>query len=276
MEKYLFTDRTNVVREVQSKEELESFIRATGDTNHVRIWPFNSSQWLSYAEYLDRKTPRVLPVVNKASANVNAKLVPVRRPAQFNTLGKLFIALLLIAGVFLIYNFSRVRWYTASSLLARAERPANMPLMNLDSLVYIVESGRGKKLDKVTLTNFRIRNSWPERIELILKSDRDSSQSGNRFYNVEVSIDNSTGYMIDEAIVELQNWKNGSLFSTDTLHLDQVGYTSVARRILPGEFKSDSLTVAFLQIRSRAFNFCYARDKESNYGNLNDRWFCRD
>lgn len=276
MEKYLFTDRTNVVREVQSKEELESFIRATGDTNHIKIWPFNSSQWLSYAEYLDRKTPGVLTVVNNAPAKVNNRPVPVRRPAQFDTLGKLFIALLLIAGVFLIYNFSRVRWYTASSLLARAERPANMPLMNLDSLVYVVESGRGKKLDKVTLTNFRIRNNWPDRIELILKSDRDSSQSGNRFYNVEVSIDNSTGYMIDEAIVELQNWKNGSLFSTDTLHLDQVGYTSVARRILPGEFKSDSLTVAFLGIRSRAFNFCYARDKESNYGNLNDRWFCRD
>jgi hypothetical protein len=151
-----------------------------------------------------------------------------------------------------------------------------MPLHDMDSLVKVIESTRAQKLDKVTLTNLRLRNTWPDRLELTLKSDRDTSQHGTKFHNIQVTIDNSTGYNVDNAVVEIRDWRNGFTNSIDTLHFNNVGYAALSTRVLPVEYFGDSLSVSFLSLRAPAFNFCYTADKESNYGNLNDRWFCRD
>ena len=280
MEKYLFTDGTNVVREVQSKEELQTLVQSAGDPGRVRIWLFNTSEWISYAEFNKRSHPTgIVPVkitTTREAQKQTAKVKQPAKPAQFKGLERAFILLVICGVVFLVYNFSRVKWHTASSLMITAPRPSNTPLMDIDSLIRTIENTRGQKLDKVTQTNLRIRNSWPDRIELKLRTDRDTSQAGIKFYNIELSIDNSTGYNIDEAVVEVRDWRYGSVNVTDTFHFTNIGYSAVARRILPNEYRSDSISVSFLTLRSKAFNFCYSWDKESNYGNLNDRWFCRD
>jgi hypothetical protein len=279
MEKYLFNDGTNVVREVQSKEELDTFIQSAADKGLVKIWLFNTSQWISYAEFIQLTTPKIQPP-KKLVIQAEKKIIPLingqKKRGKLTGLIKTFVVLITVAAVFLIYNFSRERWHTASSLSVKAVWPANTPVIDIDSLIKTIENARGQKLDKVTQTNLRIRNSWPERIELKLKTDRDTSQSGNKFYNIELSIDNSTGYMIDEAVVELTDWRHGHINMTDTFHFNNVGYAAVSKRLLANEYRSDSLSLSFLTLRSRAFNFCYSFDKESNYGNLNDRWFCRD
>lgn len=279
MEKYLFTDGTNVVREVQSKEELHTLIQSSGDTGKIRVWIFSTSEWITYAEFSKRPVAKVLPIIKTAIKEEKKKepLVATRKPGRKYTGAiKFFIATLTGAAIFLVYNFTRVKWHTASSLQITAGRPDNTPMMNVDSLILAIETTRGQKLDKVTLTNLRIRNTWPDRIELQLKSDRDTSQAGTKFYNVEISIDNSTGYNIDNAVVELKNWKNDVINSIDTIHFDNIGYSALSGRKLEAEYRGDSLSVSFLSIKAKSFNFCYSVDKESNYGNLNDRWFCRE
>lgn len=146
----------------------------------------------------------------------------------------------------------------------------------MDSLIQVIETTREQKLDKVTLTNLRIRNTWPDRIELQLKTDRDSGDAGTKFYHVELSIDNTTGYNIDNAVAELKEWKNNVATRTDTIHFSNIGYSSLANRAVDTEYRGDSLSVSFLSIKAKSFNFCYSADKESNYGNFNDRWFCRE
>jgi hypothetical protein len=148
--------------------------------------------------------------------------------------------------------------------------------MDVDSLVREIEFMRNQKLDKTTATNLRIRNTWPDRMQLKLKSDRQASNGDVKFYNVSLFIDNSTGYNVDQAIVELARWKNNEVTGRDTVQFNFVGYAQPSTRLIPGEYRGDSLSVSFLSLRSKAFNFCYAAEKESNYGNLNDRWFCRE
>ncbi len=278
MEKYLFTDGTNVVREVQSRAELQNLIQAAGDPGKVRIWLFNTSEWVSYAD-LSKLLPPRAPITNPTATSDDRPVTPVKSKKK-RTLSagfaKFFIVFVTAAAIFLVYNFSRERWHTASSLSISAARPLNTPVLDIDSLIKTIESSRKQKLDKVTLTNLRIRNSWPDRVELKLKTDRDTGRAGSKFYNIELAIDNSTGYMIDEAIVELRDWRNGSLNATDSFHFQNIGYSSVLRRMIDREYISDSISVSFLSLKSKAFNFCYAWDKESNYGNLNDRWFCRE
>jgi hypothetical protein len=279
MEKYLFTDGTNVVREVQSKEELHTVIQSSGDPGKIRIWIFSTSEWITCTEFSKRSVAKVIPL-KKTAVKEEKKQEPVvttpKPPRKHTGAIKFFIATLTGAAIFLVYNFTRVKWHTASSLQITAARPENSPLVNVDSLVQIIEAARGQKLDKVTTTNLRIRNTWPDRIELKLKTDRDTGQAGTKFYNVEISIDNSTGYNIDNAIVELKEWKNDALNTVDTLHFNNIGYSELSGRKLDAEYRGDSLSISFLSIKARAFNFCYSYDKESNYGNFNDRWFCRD
>lgn len=284
MEKYLFTDGTNVVREVQSKEELHTIIEANSDPGKIRIWIYSTSEWISYAEFNKRFVAKVVPIKKavvkqesrKERANTPALSTP-KKPARKSAAAiKFFVVIVTAVAIFLVYNFTRVKWHTAASTQVTAARPANTPLINVDSLVKVIEAERGQKLDKVTLTNLRIRNTWPDRIELKLKSDRDTNQLGTRFYNVEIAIDNSTGYNIDNAIVEVRDWRSSVANGVDTVHFNNVGYSEVSRRVLPVQYRGDSLSVSFLSIRAKAFNFCYSSDKESNYGNLNDRWFCRD
>jgi hypothetical protein len=279
MEKYLFTDGTNVVREAQSNEELHTLIQSSGDPGKIRIWIFSTSEWITCAEFSKRSVAKVIPI-KKTAVKEEKKQEPavaVRKPSGKHTGAiKFFIATLTGAAIFLVYNFTRVKWHTASSLQITAARPENTPLVNVDSLIQIIETARGQKLDKVTQTNLRIRNTWPDRIELQLKSDRDTSQAGNKFYNVEISIDNSTGYNIDNAVVELREWKNDVVNSVDTIHFSDIGYSALSNRKLAVEYRGDSLSISFLSIKAKSFNFCYSYDKESNYGNFNDRWFCRE
>jgi len=278
MEKYLFTDGTNVVREVQSDEELQKLIQSSADTGKIRIWIYNTNEWISYAEFSKSFIVKKPAVVNGTDRPLKkaepAKEKKVSKRYGFFT--KLFIALATIAAVFLVYNFTRIKWHKASPLELTAARPGNVPIMNIDSLIAVIEYTRRQKLDKITATNLRIRNTWPDRIQLLLRTDRDTSVDETKFYNIHLSIDNSTGYHIDNAVIELVNWKDGQAINTDTIHVDNISYTAQAKRNLEKEYRGDSLTISFLSLRAKAFNFCYEAERESNYGNLNDRWFCRE
>jgi hypothetical protein len=242
MEKYLFTDGTNGVREVQSKEELDTVVQSYGDTGKIRIWIFSTSEWITYTEFSKRSVAKVIPIKKVAIKEEKKKeaviVNPKKREVKYTGAIKFLIVTITGAAIFLVYNFSRVKWHTASSL--------------------------------------QITAAWPDRIELQLKSDRDTNQSGTKFYNIEISIDNSTGYNIDNAVAELKEWKNGQVNSIDTIHFSNIGYSELSDRKLPAEYRGDSLSISFLSIRARSFNFCYSSDKQSNYGNFNDRWFCRE
>ena len=278
MEKYLFTDGTNAVREVQSGEELQTLIQSSGDPGKIRIWVFSTSEWITYTEFSKRSVAKVIPLKKTVNREEEKRVVtPVSKPARkYAGLIKLLIVLVAGLSVFLVYNFTRIKWTKATPLEITAQRPVNVPLLDIDSLIQFIEYTRGQKLDRVTSTNLRIRNTWPDRIQLQLKADRDTSQAGTKFYNINITIDNSTGYNIDNAVVEFKNWNNGQLSNADTIRFDYVGYAAPATRSVIGEWKGDSLSVSFLLLRSKAFNYCYTAGKESNYGNLNDRWFCKE
>jgi hypothetical protein len=278
MEKYLFTDGTNAVREVQSGEDLQTLIQSSGDPGKIRIWVFSTSEWITCTEFSNRSVAKVIPLkktVNKEEGKRVVTSVP-EPTRKYTGLMKLLIVFVAGLAIFLVYNFTRIKWTTATPLEITAPRPVNVPLLDVDSLIQFIEYTRGQKLDRVTSTNLRIRNTWPDRIQLQLKSDRDTSQDGTKFYNINITIDNSTGYNIDNAVVEFRNWENGRLVKADTIQFDYVGYAAPASRNVIGEWRGDSLSVSFLSLRSKAFNFCYAAGKESNYGNLNDRWFCKE
>ena len=278
MEKYLFTDGTNAVREVQSGEELQTLIQSSGDPGKIRIWVFSTNEWITYNEVSQRSVAKVIPLKKPVNKVEEKRVVtPVHKPARkYGGLMKLLIAVIAGLAVFLVYNFTRVKWTKVTPLEITASRPVNVPLLDVDSLIQFIEYTRGQKLDRVTSTNLRIRNTWPDRIQLQLKSERDISQVGTKFYNINISIDNSTGYNIDNAVIQFTHWKNGQVNTTDTIQFGNIGYAAPATQRMTGEFRSDSLSVSFLSLRSKAFNFCYAAGKESNYGNLNDRWFCKE
>jgi hypothetical protein len=269
MNKYLFTDETGVVREVEAEDELHQLIQASRQPELVRIWVFRSHEWISYAEFQKRFT-RTSPAIAIKPEKTQAPLFSKRRFKN--------IALFTLAGatVFLVYNFTRIRWEKASSLNTMAARPANVPSIDVDSVISLVEFVRGQKLDKVTRTNLRIRNNWPDLISLRLEADRDTSREGNRYTNARITVDNATGYQLDEATAQVRAWKDHAIISTDTFHFNNIGYASPATRDLQKTLKADSLSVTFSLIKARSFNFCYSADKKSNYGNLADRWFCKD
>lgn len=279
MDKYLFNDGTNVIREVQSKEELELLAQSAIDRNKIRVWVFNTSEWLTYAEYSKRAgiKPTNIPQKEKNKAIEKTETVkPLRKSRSGNWLRNGFVAALAVVTIILIYNFTRVTWTRITPLNIRAQRPANTPPVDADSLIQAIEWTRGQKLDKVTKTNLRIRNTWPDRVVLQLTAERDSSSNNaTKAHHIEISVDNSTGYFIDEAIVELRTWKDERIASTDTFHFRNINYAQPARRILEREYRVDSMEVSFNSIRAKSFNFCYSSGKESNYGNLNDRWFCK-
>ncbi len=278
MEKYLFTDGTNAVREVQSGEELQTLIQSSGDPGKIRIWVFSTSEWITYTEFSNRSAAKVIPLKKTEIQQEDKQLFsPVRKPARkYSGVVKVLIVLVAGLAIFLVYNFSRIKWSAATPLEITSPRPENVPLLDVDSLIQFIEYTRGQKLDRVTSTNLRIRNSWPDRIQLQLKSERETSQAGTRFSGVNITINNSTGYNIDNAVVELSTWMNGSVSKTDTLQYSNISYATPATQNVVGEYRGDSLSVSFRYLKSKAFNFCYAAGKESNYGNLNDRWFCKE
>ena len=267
-----------MTREVQTDEELQTLIQSSPDPGKIRIWIFNTNEWITQAEFKKQKFGRIPPLKNEPEPvareeKTSGTQKPAAKPKRRS---RVLIILLMAAAIFLVYNFTRIKWTKISPLEITAERPNNVPLMDVDSLIGVIEFERGQKLDKTTATNLRIRNTWPDRMQLKVKSDRQTSNGDIKFYNVSLFIDNSTGYNVDQAIVELSNWKNGEVAGRDTFQFDFISYAQPSTRVVPGEYRGDSLSVSFLSLRSKAFNFCYAAEKESNYGNLNDRWFCRE
>jgi hypothetical protein len=278
MEKYLFTDGTNVIREVETKEELQTLIQSSADPGKVRIWIFNTSEWVSIADFNKRSSKhltngkKIIPVTENKETYKPARKSPVA-----GLLKKGLIGTAAAAAIFLVYNFTKVTWAKTSPLSITAERPDNTPPVDADSLIATIEWLRGQKLDRITKTNLRIRNTWPDLIQVQLSADRDtSSREGLKYYNLELTLDNATGYNIDNTVVKLSVWKNKEVSSSDTIRFTNIGYSSPAKRKLEGVYRGDSISVAFAAIKSKVFNFCYSSDKKSNYGNYNDRWFCKE
>ncbi len=273
MEKYLFTDGTNGVREVQTKEELNTLIQAVADRSKIRIWVFSTNEWISYAEF--SKTPAINRVNPKKDIPVHIK---EKKPSstKWGWLKKALIAVVAATAILLIYNFTKEKWEKLPDLSLTTPRPENTPPVNMDSLIQTIEAMRGQKLDKVTRTNLRIRNTWPDMIQLQLTASHEQSRVGTKLYNVQLVVDNSTGYNLDDIQVKFTEWKNSVEVGSDTIHFRNTGYASPARRNIEGIFRGDSLSATFTSIKSKVFNFCYSADKKSNYGNLNDRWFCKE
>ena len=277
MEKYLFTDGASGVKEVQSEDELKTLVQACDDPAKIRIWKFNTSEWLSFSDFAKSSAFSLeTAVIKTEEASTNGTEVVVKRrrrwPKEF-----LYIILAVAAG-FLLYNFTRIKWEKQGTTELSAQRPDNSPQLNVDSLIAEIENTRGQSLDKITRTNLRLRNTWPDKISLKLSAEKFTNRSTNKWSNVELTIDNSTGYNLDNAVVQLNTWKKNSdnykIDETDTVKFSNIGYVLPVKRMLSSSYRGDSISIIFLSIKARSFNFCYSADKESNYGNMNDRWFC--
>ncbi|MGQ0740640.1 MAG: hypothetical protein ACT4OJ_16445 [Bacteroidota bacterium] len=274
MDHYLFTDGTSEVKEAHSKEELLSLINSSAAPGHIRVWAFNSNEWMDYTIFLKHN-----PGFSKTDTHktVNGAELPVVSPGKGRSWVK---RSLLMAGaaaaVLLVFNFTSARWEKGSPLKTQAPRPENVPVMDIDSMITEIEWQRGKTIDKGTRYNLRMRNNWPEHILLYLNAEKEVKGSLSRFFNISVSIDNSTGFVLDNAQVQLQVWENGKPAPSDTLQFSSIRYDKVLVRQLAGVYRADSISVSFRGIRAGAFNFCYSASIKNNSGNHNDKWFCRD
>lgn len=273
MEKYLFNDGTNVIREVQSREALNALLAGVTDKEKASIWIYNTHEWMSYAAFMGAQPASEKNADRQKQTDPSPVLKPA--PRHFRWLRNAALAFIAIAGILLVYNFTRVKWTSLEPLTVVPVRPDNSPFINIDSLVQTIEWSRGQKLDKVTRTNLGIRNNWPDQILLKAQVSRDSSTAGTRFHDLLITLDNATGYQLDEVVAEWSIWKDQRLVSSDTIRFEKINYTAPLQRTVVGEFRGDSLSVKVERIRARVFSFCYAADKKSNSGNLNDRWFCR-
>ena len=289
MEKYLFNDGTGGVREVQSAEELLALVQSSADPSKIRIWIFSASQWISYSDFskgifTGKKSYNfnVEPAIRSIKAEqLNGNRKPLSLKSNRQWLKRFLFLITLSIVVFLVYNFTKINWEKNGTLDFDASRPANSPLINVDSLIQIIETRKGQPLDKITRTNFRLRNTWPDKINLKITADVFTNRSTNKYSNIELSIDNSTGYNIDNAVVQLAVWSknkaNEYRFSkSDTFRFANIGYVLPMKRRIQDSYLGDSISVSFFSIRSRALNFYYSSDKQSNYGNNNDRWYCRE
>lgn len=279
MDKYLFNDGTNVIQEVQSADELKSLLQSCSDPTRTRVWVFDTNQWLGYADFAKAYNFSFTPVVKMAPvAPVEKKEEVIAKAKKGKTgLKRFLLFVFLLAIGYSVYSITQSSsWEKKETLSVVADRPANSPQVDVDSLVQMIENTRGDKLDRVTKTNFRIRNTWPDKISLKLSADRYSNNITNKYDNIELSVDNSTGYNLDNAIVQLNTWKKNEIAATDTFRFKNIGYVSPMKRKIESSYKGDSISVSFLSIHSKVFNFCYSSEKQSNYGNLNDRWYCRE
>lgn len=274
MEKYLFTDGMSGVKEVQSQEELETLIAAVDQPDKIRVWLFNSNEWINYAAYR-----RLCPAARKKELPPVTTEVMAARPKISNGrrwLKKFLFLSALIGGAFLVFNFTKIKWQKTGPVNFIAGRPGNVPQMDIDSLISEIEYDRDEPLDRSTKTNLRLRNTWPDRIELKLQSEKETSSAGSRFFNINLSIDNTTGFNLDNAVVKLSVWKNRKLNVSDTLRFGNIRYDKLLTRNLDAVYRGDSISVSFESIRAKAFNFCYSAAIKNNSGNYNDRWFCRE
>lgn len=274
MDKYLFTDGTSGVKEAHSKDELLSLMESSPAPGKARVWIFSSNEWISCSSYLKqapgsvKKEPVRIAPGEEGPAGARKKNHPWLR--------KTLLVCGVLAGALMVFNFTSAKWEKAAPLKVNASRPANVPVMDLDSLISEIELLRGRALDKSTRYNLRLRNNWPDHILLQLTAEKETKGNTSRFYNVSISIDNATGFPLDRAEVKLQTWKNGKAAIADTLQFGNIRYDKLLVRQLGGSFRCDSISVSFRAIRAGSFNFCYAAELKNNSGNYNDRWFCRD
>ena len=289
MSKYLFTDGTGI-SEATSLEELESLVAASPNPGNIRIWIFSSDEWISYAAFrkqfplnLKKEKPFLpdqqksrdkIPLVHEA---INNEQRSKKQQRSTNSVLKQFLFVpFAAAGIFLVFNFTRIKWEKAAPVNITAARPGNTPVMDIDSLVSEIESTRLSPLDRSTRTNLRLRNEWPDRIELRLRAEKETSSAGTRFSLINLSIDNTTGFPIDNAVVKFSVWRNDNVSSTDTIKFNDIRYDKLMTRLVEGVYRGDSISVSFESIRAKAFNFCYSANTKNRSGNYNDRWFCRE
>lgn len=272
MEKFLFTDGINGVTEVQSIAALQVLIETAEHPEKTQVWLYNSNEWISYAAF--RKQTK-LPLKKEKPVAVITDSTPDTRTGR-RWLKKMTYIALATSGIFLVFNFTKIKWEKADPLNSVAARPANVPIMDIDSLISEIEYLRDVSLDRSTRTNLRLRNTWPERIALNLHSERETSNAITRFFNVDISIDNTTGFNLDNAVVKLQVWKNNKINTTDTVGFKNIRYDKILKRPLTALYYGDSISVSFESIKAKAFNFCYSATVKNNSGNYNDRWFCRE
>ena len=272
MDKFLFTDGMNTLKEVQSLQELQILIESAEQPDKIRIWLFSSNEWISYAAFCKQ-----IPAINKKDKPIATviKTVPVKKNRN-GLLKKILYITGAAAGIFLVFNFTKIKWEKAEPLNISAVRPENVPVMDMDSLIWEIEDSRGQTIDKNTKNNLRLRNTWPDRIELKLHAERETSSTGSRYFNIDISIDNSTGFNLDNAVVKLLVWKNTEVNTIDTLRFANIRYDKLLTRQLDESYRGDSISISFESIKAKAFNFCYSATAKNNSGNYNDRWFCRE
>jgi hypothetical protein len=273
MEKFLFTDGTTTVKEVHSPQELQALVEAASRPDAIRIWIFSTNEWLSYAAFLRRRPSFASPKNHAVVKDVPA--LP-KNPAGKKVFRRMLYTLAFGAGIFLVFNFTRINWKKDTPVQEAAARPANVPLMDVDSLITTIEYERGKSIDRNTRNNLRLRNTWPDRILLQWTAEKESSSAGSRFSAVKITIDNTTGYNLDEAVLKLLVWEKDKATVADTLRFSGIRYDKPGLRELAGMYRGDSISVAFESVRAKAFNFCYSDKLKNNSGNYNDRWFCRE
>jgi hypothetical protein len=271
MDKFLFTDGTNGVREAQSQQELEILIESAEQPDKIRIWLFSSNEWITYTAF--RKQ---IPAIRKEKTVALVDKTTIAKKNSTVWVKKILYIAGAAAGVFLVFNFTKIKWEKAEPVNISAVRPDNVPVMDMDSLIWEIEDSRGQTIDRNTKNNLRLRNTWPDKIELKLHSEREKSNTASRFFNVDISIDNSTGFNLDNAVVKISVWKNSKLSGIDTLRFNNIRYDKLLTRQLDNTYRGDSISVSFESIKAKAFNFCYSVATKNNSGNYNDRWFCRD
>ncbi len=276
MNKFFFSDETHGVKEVQSLAELEILIQSSEQPDKINIWLFNSTEWVSYQAFrrqYPKNMQKDIPVMFTGHSSISG-----RQPAISKKKGIRRMLYFIGAAVciFLVFNFTKIDWEKAEPISMIASRPANVLPMDMDSIIKEIEYSRGQQIDRNSKVNLRLRNTWPDRIQLQLKADQEKSNAESRFFNFIVSIDNTTGYNIDHAIVRLSVWKNKKISHMDTLRFENILYNKLSKRGLDVRYKGDSIAVSFESINAKAFNFCYASSVKNISGNVNDRWFCRN
>ena len=274
MDKFLFTDGTNGVREAYSKEELLSLVHSAANPATTRIWIYSSHEWTDYHSFLSQH-----PGFEKEEKRTALNVVtdgPAGSRRGRSWMQRSFFFLAVLTGALLVFNFTSAGWEPVTPLRSEAARPVNVPVMDMDSLIAEIEAIRSRPLDKSTRNNLRLRNNWPEYIFLRLRAEKEVKGTITRFLKVELSIDNASGFIIDQASVQLQLWRNGKGYPSDTLQFTGMRYDGMQVRRLDRIFRCDSISVSFRTIRAKAFNFCYTNGRDNPAGNYNDRWFCRD
>lgn len=281
--KFLFNDGSGSITEVYSNDELNILINNTIHKEQIRIWRYSTSQWIGYEEFLKSQNRSEfqgsLTLPNKQEEPIGEN-APKKITNLLGIVKMSVVVIGIIGGIFiLIYVFFTKEWTDPTPVTAFAERPLNSPKVNTDSLVGVIEVTEFRTLDKLTKTNLRLRNNWPEKIVLSLQYDRSQHKRDatlSKFINTGINIENLTGYDLEEAVVELKVWKFHEVIKTDTFHFKAISYTAPSIRYTGQEYQGDSLSVNFRTIRSLGLNFCYSYERPAHSGNPNDKWFCKD